>query len=71
MLHMWKVSVPILYFSDAHTNTAVTIHILYITTVTLYYANCQYNIITDICGHLVEKYKKGDLLVDSHHILYR
>jgi hypothetical protein len=71
MLHMCKVTVPILYFSDAHTATAVTIHILYVPTVALHYAYCQYNIITDICGHLVVKDKKGDLLADSHHILYR
>jgi len=68
---MWKVSVPILYFGGGHTTTAVTVHILYIPTVALYYAYCKYNIITDICGHLVEKDKKGDLLADSHHILYR
>lgn len=50
MLHMQMVTVPILYFSDAHTATAVTVHILCIPTVALYYAYCQYDIITVYVG---------------------
>jgi hypothetical protein len=68
---MWKVTVSVLYFCDAHTATAVTVHILFIPTVALYYTYGQYNIITDIGGQLVVRDKKGDLLADSHRILYR